>query len=237
MVSAAISDSPVIRVLIADDQEIIRHGLALILGTQPDIEVVGQARDGREAVTMAEQLKPDVVLMDIVMPGMNGIAATRQIVAMLPQMRVIILTTYDADDMVFDGVRAGAMSYLLKGAQSTVVLNAIRSVSRGESHLDEGVARKVVDEFRRLSERIAQVDAVDFADDAQEVPVENLTPREMDVLRLLAEGKSNREIAVELVLSEGTVKNHVSKIMGKLHANDRAQILVKATRRKLVRLH
>jgi DNA-binding NarL/FixJ family response regulator len=222
-----------IRVLIADDQEIIRHGLELILRTQPDMDVVGLASDGGEAARLARQLQPDVVLMDIVMPDVNGIAATRQIVAELPRTRVIILTTYDADDMVFDGVRAGAMSYLLKGARSEAVLNAIRSVHRGESQLDTTIAKKVMDEFRRLSERVAQDEAVAPSDELQ---VEHLTPREMDVLGLLAEGKSNREIADALVLSEGTVKNHVSKIMGKLHANDRAQLLVKAARRKLVRL-
>jgi DNA-binding NarL/FixJ family response regulator len=220
-------------VLIADDQEIIRHGLQLILKTQPDMDVVGLASDGSEAVRLARQLKPDVVLMDIVMPGVNGITATRQIVADLPETRVIILTTYDADDMVFDGVRAGAMSYLLKGARSEAVLNAIRSVHRGESQLDEVVARKVMNEFRRLSALVIQEHDAPSSDDIQ---VERLTPREMDVLGLLAEGKSNREIAEQLVLSEGTVKNHVSKIMGKLHANDRAQILVKAARRRLVKL-
>lgn len=223
----------VIRVLIADDQEIIRHGLELILRTQADIEVVGLAGDGEAAQNLALDLKPDVVLMDIVMPGMNGIAATRRIVSALPETRVIILTTYDADDMVFDGVRAGAMSYLLKGARSDDVLHAIRSVHRGESHLDVGVARKVMDEFRRLS---ATESAERPGQPRDELAVEHLTPREMDVLRLLAEGHANREIAEKLVLSEGTVKNHISKIMGKLHANDRAQILVQAARRKLVKL-
>ncbi len=222
-----------IRVLIADDQEIIRHGLALILRNEPDMDVVGLASDGAEAVTLAVRLQPDVILMDIVMPALNGIAATRQIVSELPGAGVIILTTYDADDMVFEGVRAGAMCYLLKGARSDAVLAAIRSVHRGESHLDAGVARKVMDEFRRLSGLAEPADADAPADD---VVVEGLTPREMDVLVLLAEGKTNREIAESLVLSEGTVKNHISKIMGKLHANDRAQILVKAARRKLVKL-
>ena len=222
-----------IRVLIADDQEIIRHGLALILRNEPDMDVVGLASDGAEAVTLAVRLQPDVILMDIVMPALNGIAATRQIVSELPDAGVIILTTYDADDMVFEGVRAGAMCYLLKGARSDAVLAAIRSVHRGESHLDAGVARKVMDEFRRLSGLAEPADADAPADD---VVVEGLTPREMDVLVLLAEGKTNREIAESLVLSEGTVKNHFSKIMGKLHANDRAQILVKAARRKLVKL-
>lgn len=222
-----------IRVLIADDQEIIRHGLALILRNEPDMDVVGLASDGAEAVTLAVRLQPDVILMDIVMPALNGIAATRQIVSELPDAGVIILTTYDADDMVFEGVRAGAMCYLLKGARSDAVLAAIRSVHRGESHLDAGVARKVMDEFRRLSGLAEPADADAPADD---VVVEGLTPREMDVLVLLAEGKTNREIAESLVLSEGTVKNHISKIMGKLHANDRAQILVKAARRKLVKL-
>lgn len=222
-----------IRVLIADDQEIIRHGLALILRNEPDMDVVGLASDGAEAVALAAQLRPDVILMDIVMPNLNGIAATRQIVSQLPGAGVIILTTYDADDMVFEGVRAGAMCYLLKGARSDAVLAAIRSVHHGESHLDAGVARKVMDEFRRLSGLAEPGDASPQAD---ELVVEKLTPREMDVLALLAEGKTNREIAEALVLSEGTVKNHISKIMGKLHANDRAQILVKAARRKLVKL-
>ena len=222
-----------IRVLIADDQEIIRHGLALILRNEPDMDVVGLASDGAEAVTLAVRLQPDVILMDIVMPALNGIAATRQIVSELPDAGVIILTTYDADDMVFEGVRAGAMCYLLKGTRSDAVLAAIRSVHRGESHLDAGVARKVMDEFRRLSGLAEPADADAPADD---VVVEGLTPREMDVLVLLAEGKTNREIAESLVLSEGTVENHISKIMGKLHANDRAQILVKAARRKLVKL-
>lgn len=229
-----------IRVLVADDQEIIRHGLALILRNEPDMDVVGLASDGAEAVALAVQLHPDVILMDIVMPNLNGIAATRQIVSQLPSAGVIILTTYDADDMVFEGVRAGAMCYLLKGARSDAVLAAIRSVHHGESHLDAGVARKVMDEFRRLSGLAEPADAsappAAGGKPADEIVVEKLTPREMDVLALLAEGKTNREIAEALVLSEGTVKNHISKIMGKLHANDRAQILVKAARRKLVKL-
>lgn len=223
-----------IRVLIADDQEIIRHGLAMILRNEPDMDVVGLASDGAEAVALAAQLQPDVILMDIVMPNLNGIAATRQIVSQWPGVGVIILTTYDADDMVFEGVRAGAMCYLLKGARSDAVLAAIRSVHHGESHLDAGVARKVMDEFRRLSGLAEPADA--SLPPADDLVVEKLTPREMDVLVLLAEGKTNREIAEALVLSEGTVKNHISKIMGKLHANDRAQILVKAARRKLVKL-
>lgn len=236
-----------IRVLIADDQEIIRHGLELILRNEPDMDVVGLANDGAQAVALATQLQPDVILMDIVMPNLNGIAATRQIVSQLPGAGVIILTTYDTDDMVFEGVRAGAMCYLLKGARSDAVLAAIRSVHHGESHLDAGVARKVMDEFRRLSGLAEPTDAstppaaggvppVAGGKPADDVVVERLTPREMDVLALLAEGKTNREIAESLVLSEGTVKNHISKIMGKLHANDRAQILVKAARRKLVKL-
>ncbi len=154
-----------IRVLIADDQEIIRHGLAMILRNEPDMDVVGLANDGAEAVALAAQLQPDVILMDIVMPNLNGIAATRQIVSQMPNAGVIILTTYDADDMVFEGVRAGAMCYLLKGARSDAVLAAIRSVHHGESHLDAGVARKVMDEFRRLSGLAEPADAGKPADD------------------------------------------------------------------------
>jgi two-component system, NarL family, response regulator LiaR len=225
-----------IRVLIVDDQEIIRHGLALMVNSQADMTAIGTAPDGQTGARLARELDADVVLMDIMMPGLNGIQATRQISAENRGARVIILTTYDADNLVFEGVRAGAIGYLLKGARSESVLAAIRGAYRGESQLDTGIAAKVLDEFRRMSQLVPmQAEAqVKSNDDAP--AVERLTEREMDVLRLIAEGLSNKDIAERLVLSEGTVKNHVSAIMAKLHANDRAQVIVKAARKRLVRL-
>ena len=223
-----------IRVLIADDQEIIRQGLAVILDNQDDIVTVGQARDGDEAVSLARALKPDVVLMDVKMPRMYGIQATRQITMELPKTQVIILTTYDIDDWVFDGIRAGAQAYLLKDAGTDDLLNAIRSVHHGESQLDPTIARKVMAEFRRMSPSPAFVPPV--AQRAEEPVIEALTERETEVLGLIAQGLGNRDIAARLFLSEGTVKNYVSTIMEKLHANDRTQVVIKAVRQGIVKL-
>jgi DNA-binding NarL/FixJ family response regulator len=225
-----------IRVLIVDDQEIIRHGLALMINSQADMVAIGTAPDGETGARLARELDADVVLMDIMMPIKNGIQATRQISVDARGARVIILTTYDADNLVFEGVRAGAVGYLLKGARSESVLAAIRGAYRGESQLDTGIAAKVLDEFRRMSHLIpAQIEPKPETSDSLPA-IERLTDREMDVLRLIAEGLANKDIAERLVLSEGTVKNHVSAIMAKLHANDRAQVIVKAARKKLVRL-
>jgi DNA-binding NarL/FixJ family response regulator len=221
-------------VLIADDQEIIRHGLELMLGSQPDLAIVGRAEDGEQAVALAARLRPDVVLMDIKMPKRNGIQATRAIIEAAPSTRVIILTTYDTDDLVFEGIRAGASGYLLKGARTDAVVNAIRSAHNGESQLDTAIAAKVVGEFRRLSEAEAKQTRAPAAR-PDEPAIEQLTERETQVLHLIAEGLANKDIAARLFLSEGTVKNHVSSIMSKLHANDRAQVIVKAARNRLVR--
>jgi DNA-binding NarL/FixJ family response regulator len=221
-----------IRVLLADDQEIIRTGLTIILNHQPDLEVIGQAADGPQVVEMAHALRPDVILMDIKMPALNGIQATRQIVSDLPKTQIIILTTYDTDDWVFDGIRAGAIGYLLKDAVGDALAEAVRGAMRGESQIDPGVARKVLREFQLLtSDRKA---APKPADD--EPPLEQLTEREEDVLKLLAAGLSNKDIAAQLALSEGTVKNHISVILNKLHANDRTQAVLTALRRGLVDL-
>jgi DNA-binding NarL/FixJ family response regulator len=224
--------SPV-RVLLVDDQQIVRQGLATILKYAPGIEVVGQARDGEEAVAQARNLKPDVVFMDLKMPRLGGIPATRQICAELPDTHVIILTTYDADDLVFEGIKAGARGYLLKEATSETLVEAVHGMMRGESQLDPGVARKVLDEFQRLA-------ATSSAGPTEELPdnlnLEPLTPREEQVLHLLTEGLSNREIGEELHLTEGTVKNYVSAIIAKLHANDRTHAVVTAIRRGLVSL-
>ena len=221
-----------INILIADDQEIIRHGLDLMISSQPDLKVVGRAEDGDQAVTLTTILKPDVVLMDIMMPKLNDIQATRAIMEALPATKVIILTTYDADNLVFDGIRAGAIGYLLKGARTEAVINAIRSAHAGESQLDTAIAAKIMNEFRRISPATPQTEAKNRAVDPD---IEQLTERETEVLHLIAEGLPNREIAGRLFLSEGTVKNHVSAIMSKLQANDRAQVIVKAARNRLVR--
>lgn len=242
-----LTDAP-IRLLIADDQEIIRQGLTIILESQSDMHVVGQAEDGEQAVAMARALRPDVILMDIKMPRANGIQATRVITRELPDTQVIILTTYDSDDWVFDGVRAGAQAYLLKDASTEALTAAIRGVHRGESQLDPAIARKVMDEFRRMSG--AGTDAIEARPSALRQaqdsggaslqgdgpPIEALTEREMDVLSLVAQGMSNKDIAGTLFLSEGTVKNYVSTIMSKFHANDRTQVVVRALKEGIVKL-
>lgn len=231
-----------IRILIADDQEIIRQGLTIILDHQDDMHVAGQAQNGEQAVALARTLKPDVILMDIKMPRMNGIQATRIIAGELPNTQIIILTTYDSDDWVFDGVRAGAQAYLLKDASPDELISAIRGVHKGDSQLDPAIARKVMDEFRRMSSptpstSTSPLHGSDSAQGANKcLPIEALTDREIDVLNLIAQGLSNKDIASSLYLSEGTVKNYVSTIMAKFHANDRTQVVVRALKEGIVKL-
>ena len=230
-----------IRVLLADDQDIIRTGLTIILNHQPDLEVIGQAADGIEAVDMARQLHPDVILMDIKMPRLNGIQATRQIMAELPRTQIIILTTYDTDDWVFDGIRAGAVGYLLKDASGENLAEAVRGALRGESQLDPTIARKVLREFQHLTAAHRPTAGPPVPEQAastapEDEPLEKLTDREEEILKLLAAGLSNKEIAQKLSLSEGTVKNHISAILAKLHANDRTQAVLTALKRGLVDL-
>ena len=209
-----------IRVLLADDQQLMREGLRVLLDLTPDIRVVGEAGDGAEAVERAQALRPEVVLMDVRMPGLDGVAATRHLHEACPEVKVIILTTFDDDDYVFEGLRAGAVGYLLKDVPSEQLAEAIRAAARGEAFIQPSVARKVVAEFARLTEREHR---------RREQPlVEPLSERELEVLAFLAEGLSNREIGERLFIAEGTVKNHVSNILSKLGVRDRTQAVLRA---------
>ncbi len=228
-----------IRVLVADDQEIIREGLTFILNKTEDIEVVATAENGQDAVAQARQYRPDVALMDIKMPGIDGIAATHIITTELPETRVIILTTYDTDDLVYEGIRAGAQAYLLKGAKTARLADAIRGVHAGEALLDPALALRVMDEFRRISASnpAALRDAMDAAQQNESaLDAQRLSPREMEVLALLAQGLNNKDIAATLYLTEGTIRNYISSIMSKLHANDRTQVVIKAAQKRLIKL-
>ena len=230
------TDTP-LRLLVVDDQPIIRRGLALMLGAEPGIRVVGQAADGQEALDLALALHPDVVLMDLQMPHMGGVAATRQITQALAQTRVVVLTTFDDDERVFEAVLAGAQAYLLKDATEAELLETVRAVHRGESRLSPTVARKVLNQFRALAQAVAappgpapDKPAPPGADaDAAQEP---LTDKEERVLTLLAEGLPNREIAAQMFLAEGTIKNYVSRIMEKLHARNRTELAVMAAGRR-----
>jgi DNA-binding NarL/FixJ family response regulator len=208
-----------IRVLLVDDQALFREGLRTLLSVHPGLEVVGEAANGEEAVQLAASLHPSVILMDLQMPVLDGAAATRRIRASHPQCRVIVLTTFDDDERVFEGLRAGAVGYLLKDAPSEKLVEAIRAAARGESFLQPSVAAKVVTEFTRLAEKPSA---------RHESLIEPLSDRELDVLRLIADGASNKEIAAQLVIAEGTVKNHITNILGKLGVRDRTQAALKA---------
>lgn len=220
-----------IRLLVVDDQPVVRRGLSLMLSMEPDMEVVGEGCDGLEAVERAQRLRPDVVLMDLHMPRKGGVGATREICALLPQTRVLVLTTMEAEQAVFDAVRAGAMAYLLKDASEREVVETVRAVHRGESHLTPQIARKVLDEFRRIGE-LSPLAAGPVEESADDVAL--LTGKESKVLQLIAEGKSNRQIGAMMFLAEGTVKNYVSRIMDKLHASSRTELAVIALRRRRV---
>jgi DNA-binding NarL/FixJ family response regulator len=223
-----------IRLLVVDDQPLIRRGLAVMLATEPDIDVVGQAGDGAEAIEAARRDRPDVVLMDLQMPRVGGVAATRTIVGERPGTQVVVLTTFDTDELVFDAIRAGAQAYLLKDAPEAEVLDTIRAVHRGESRLSPNIARKVMEQFRLLPARAgaAAPTGPAPAKDDEPASLDALTAREERILALIAEGKSNKEIARTVFLAEGTVKNYVSRIMEKLHARTRTELAVKALRTK-----
>jgi|SRR5439155_6093969 len=208
-----------IRILLVDDQALFREGLRTLLSVRDGIEIVGEAANGEDALQRVKSLKPQVVLMDLRMPVLDGVAATRRIHAEHPTSRVIVLTTFDDDEDVFEGLRAGAVGYLLKDAPSEKLVEAIQAAARGESFLQPSVAAKVVAEFSRLSpRRVSRNDAL----------VESLSDRELDVLKHLVRGKSNKEIASTLNIAEGTVKNHMTNILGKLGVLDRTQAALKA---------
>lgn len=224
-----------IRVLVVDDQDIVRRGLGVILGHQPGIEVAGYAADGVDALEQVASQRPDVALMDLKMPRLNGIHATRQIVDRYPAVKVVVLTTYDTDEWLFDAIRAGACGYLLKDSDSDAIVAAIRGAVVGETNLDPSVAGKVLQEFKRLDALSGSRPA---ADPAGQLPaqLEPLTERELMILQRLAQGESNAQIAEGLFLAEGTVKNYVSSIISKLQANDRTHAAVLALKRGLATL-
>ncbi|OIK28034.1 response regulator [Streptomyces malaysiense] len=215
-----------IRVLIADDQEMVRQGFTVLLDAQPGIEVVGQAVDGRDAIARSAELAPDVVLMDIRMPELGGIQATEHIAVAQPEVKVLVLTTFDLDEYVYDALRAGASGFLLKDASADKLAEAVRVVAGGDALLAPGVTRRLIAEFSRL-------------DGGRRAPqhrrVGDLTERETEVLALIAQGLSNAEIAARLVVAEQTVKTHVGRILVKLGLRDRTQAAIFAYESGLIR--
>jgi len=214
--------SDTIRVVIADDHAIVRTGIRALLATEPDITVVGEASDGDEAVVAAERLRPDVILMDLVMPESDGIAAIRQITATHPDVRILVLTSFAGDDQVFPAIKAGALGYLLKDTGPEDLVRAIRQVYRGESSLHPQIARKVLRELARPAQR-------------PPTP-EPLTAREVAVLQLVARGLSNGQIGEQLGISEPTVRTHMSNILSKLHLATRIQVALYALREGIASL-
>jgi len=204
-----------VRVLIADDHAVVRSGLRSILETEQDIEVVGEAADGHQALEVAQELLPDVILMDIKMGDWDGVTATRRVRNSVPSSRVIVLTNHDEDELVFASIRAGASGYLLKEISGHQLTNAIRTVADGFSLIYPSVAKRVLDEFGRLRTTVGKAD--------EDEGYSDLTPREREVLRLVASGRANKEIGGELGISERTVKTHISNIFSKLQLTDRTQ--------------
>jgi two-component system NarL family response regulator len=216
-----------IRVLIADDHQVVRDGLSAILQTKDDIVVVGEAKDGVEAVEKTKQLQPDVVLMDISMPRMNGVEATRRIKELCPDVRVVVLTMYEEEEYIFDLVKTGVGGYLLKNSDSAQIVKAIRAAAKGESFLHPTIAGKILTEFSQMAEGRGKKAPKGKSD---------LTEREHGVLQYIAEGKTNKEIANALSISEKTVKNHVRNIFHKLDVFDRTQAAIQGIRRGIIRI-
>jgi DNA-binding NarL/FixJ family response regulator len=208
-----------IKILLVDDQALFREALATLLSVQTDFKVVGEATNGEEALRMAVQMQPNVILMDLRMPVLDGVTATRRMHTVLPECRVIVLTTFDDDEYVFEGLRAGAVGYLLKDVSSEKLFEAIRAAARGEYFLQPSITAKVVSELARVSRPTSS---------PAQALVEPLSVREIEILGLVATGASNKEIAEKLVIAEGTVKNHMTNILAKLGAKDRLQAVLKA---------
>jgi two-component system NarL family response regulator len=216
-----------LRVLIVDDHALFRRGLQMVLRQEEDIDVVGEAGDGHEAVEKAQELMPDVVLMDVRMPGQSGIKATEQIKDLIPHAKILMLTISDEEADLYDAIKAGASGYLLKEISIDEVADAVRSVWSGQSRISPSMASKLLTEFAAMSKR---------ADERQQLPAPRLTDREMEVLRLVAQGMNNRDIAKELFISENTVKNHIRNILEKLHLHSRMEAVVYAVREKLLEI-
>jgi len=209
-----------IRILFVDDHEMVRIGVTSYLSSQPDIEVIGEAENGKQAVQLALELKPDVILMDLVMPVMDGIEATQNIIKEWPEAKIIIVTSYLDDEKVYPALEAGATSYMLKTSKASEIAEAIRATYAGQSVLEPEVTGKMMSRMRRKTETL---------------PHEQLTSRELEILLLMAEGKSNQEIAEELFIAVRTVKTHVSNILAKLEAHDRTQAVVYAFKHSLIK--
>jgi two-component system NarL family response regulator len=226
-----VSDKPaeqLIRVLIADDQAVFRRGLNVVLEVEKDIDVVAEAEDGEEAAAKAEEIAPDVVLMDVRMPRVNGIEAARRIREVLPSTRILMLTVSDEEEDLFDAIKAGANGYLLKDVSVEEVGSAIHSVMQGESRISPSMAAKLLNEFNTLAKVAAE---------REQLPAPVLTARELEVLKLVARGMSNKDVADCLFISENTVKNHVRNILEKLHLHSRMEAVMYAVRKRLLDPH
>jgi two-component system NarL family response regulator len=218
----------VIRVLIADDQALFRRGLYVVLGTEERIEVVAEAEDGEDAIAKAEELVPDVVLMDVRMPRVNGIEAARRIRDLLPSTKILMLTVSDEEDDLYEAIKAGANGYLLKEISVEEVADAIHAVVQGQSLISPSMASKLLSEFNSLARQAAA---------QEQLPAPVLTARELEVLKLVARGMSNRDVADQLFISENTVKNHVRNILEKLHLHSRMEAVMYAVRKRLLDPH
>ena len=231
------SENP-IRLMVVDDQPVILRGLSMILDAEPDIDVVAQAKDGLEAERIALEILPDVIVMDLNMPGQSGVVATRNITAAHPEISVIVLTTFDDDDTVFEAVRAGALSYLLKDVSEDEIVDSVRAVQDGKAHLSPRIARKIMDQFRSygLTNPTLSSDATpksdtsseESAEEGREKDMNRLTDKEQQILEFIAQGLSNKRIGANMFLAEGTVKNYVSRIMDKLHTRSRTELAIHA---------
>ena len=229
MTDQATLEDEVIRVLIADDQALFRRGLYVVLGTEENIEVVAEAEDGEQAIAKAEEMAPDVVLMDVRMPRVNGIEAASRIRETLPSTKILMLTVSDEEDDLYEAIKAGANGYLLKEISVEEVASAIRAVVQGQSLISPSMASKLLNEFNSLARQAA--------DRREQLPAPVLTARELEVLKLVARGMSNRDVADQLYISENTVKNHVRNILEKLHLHSRMEAVMYAVRKRLLDPH